>query len=226
MRSLPGGAWHWVGRISMYSGTTEVPARVVVLGNFLEWALLILAGAAITLAFTTHLLLRVLLVSVCLGAGLWLAVAWQPAARRPLVKLAEGALWLVLDGIAWISGAWILYLFVHAVGSQAPFGFWEALRIWTFAGSLSMLIIFLPSSLGIREVSLVWLLQPYQEVSLAILVALLIRVIFMFADIFWGFAGWGVSQLFLSRSRRDATFLPTVENPAEASSNKGVERSM
>jgi hypothetical protein len=120
-------------------------------------------------------------------------------------------------GTAWLSGAWILNLFVNAVGTQTPFGFLQALRIWTFAGSLSMLIIFLPSSLGIREVSLAWLLQPYQAVSLAILVALLIRVTFMFADVFWGSVGWAVSYVILSRSSHDKVPVSSMDNPAEAS---------
>jgi hypothetical protein len=199
MRSLPGGAWHWIGRISMYSGSTEVPTRVVVLGNFLEWILLILMGAAIFLAFTGSLYLRLLAILLVISAALGLSIAWQPPDRSWGKRLAEAVLWVILDGVVWIAGAVIFYLFTLAVAGREPLSFPESLRIWTFSGSLLMLIIFLPSSLGVREITLVWLLQPYISTSLALLIALLIRVVFMLADILWGLFGWSFSQIILRR---------------------------
>lgn len=202
MRSLPGGAWHWIGRISMYAGGTEVPQRVIVLGNFLEWALVILAGAATFIAFLSFPLapaLPVLGSLALLGAALALGMAWQPKTRPRLLRLAEAALWISLDLVVWLAGAAILYVFVQALAGAGRMGPLEAVYVWTFSGSLSMLIVFLPSSLGVRELSLVALLQPYMDPSVALLVALLIRVVFNAADVFWGLAGWLLSQLVLRR---------------------------
>ncbi len=200
MRSLPGGAWHWVGRISMYSGSTEVPTRIVVLGNFLEWILLILMGASIFLAYTGNPILRVLAIILVISAAVGLSFAWQPPQRSWSKRLAEAGLWAFLDIVVWFAGAGIFYLFTVAVAGREPVSFPEALRIWTFSGSLLMLIIFLPSSLGVREITLVWLLQPYLATSLALLIALLIRVVFMLADIIWGLFGWMFSQIILRRT--------------------------
>lgn len=213
MRSLPGGAWHWVGRISMYSGATEVPTRVVVLGNFLEWALLILVGAAIFVAFLPYPVLSVLGCLLLAGAAIALAVSWQPPERGWLRRLAEAFLWVILDGFVWLAGAAILYSFTGALAGFGRLQPLQALYVWTFSGSLSMLIIFLPSSLGVREISLVALLQPTINPSIALLIALLIRIVFIFADIFWGLTGWLISQMILWRHGKRGA-LPEVENPA------------
>jgi hypothetical protein len=205
MRSLPGGAWHWFGRITMYSGSTEVPTRVVVMGNFLEWALQILVGAAIFLALINIPVAAILGPLALTGAALALGAAWQPAARSWPQRLAESGLWVCLYVVVWLAGAAILYLLIWAASLSGGVGIQDAIYIWTFSGSLSMLIIFLPSSLGIREISLVALLQPFIEPSTALVVALLIRVLFMFADFFWGIIGWMVSQAVLKRRTQRAT---------------------
>jgi uncharacterized membrane protein YbhN (UPF0104 family) len=62
-----------------------------------------------------------------------------------------------------------------------------------------MLIVFLPSSLGVREASLILLLQPALPVSMALLIALLIRIVFIFADLVWGMIGVILSQAVLRR---------------------------
>lgn len=197
MRSLPGGAWHWIGRISMYSSATEVPTKVVVLGNFLEWILLILVGLAIWVGSIPFPVLPILGTLLLAGAAVWLAASWQPAERGWPRRLAEAGGWVILDGLVWGLGAVILYLFVRATGSGSSFQWVDSLRAWSLSGSLSMLIIVLPSSLGIREISLIALLQPVLSTSLALLVALMIRIVFTIADVFWGILGWLLSQVIL-----------------------------
>jgi hypothetical protein len=199
MRSLPGGAWHWVGRISMYSGETEVPTRVVVVGNFLEWALFTLSGGMmffITLPLHT---LGFPLAAITLGGALALAISWQPSTLRGMIRLAEGILWMALYSLIWFLAAAILYITVQAVAGPGHLNGWEALRTASLTGSLTMLIIMLPSSLGIREVSLVWLLQAQLTPSIALLIALMLRIIYTLADVVWGLAGWLLSYLVLRK---------------------------
>jgi hypothetical protein len=196
MRSLPGGAWHWIGRISMYSGGTEVPTRVVVLGNFLEWALLTLSGAEIFF-FSLSLPggLGIILAILTLCVALALAVAWQPATQKRSVRLVEGSLWMVLYSMSWFLGATILYLITQAIAGAGQLNSWESFKAWTLTGSLGMLITMLPSSLGVREISLVWQLQDRLTPSVALLVALMLRIIYTLADAIWGMIGWLISSL-------------------------------
>lgn len=201
MRSLPGGAWHWVGRISMYSGGTEVPTRVVVLGNFLEWALLTLSGAGIFFVTLPLPGLGFILAALTFCATLALAISWQPTTRKWIIRLAEGSLWMALYSVAWFLGAAILYLIVQAVAGPGQLNGWEALKAWSLTGSLGMLVTMLPSSLGVREISLVWLLQAKLTPSIALLIALMLRIIYTLADAIWGMIGWSISYLILRKRR-------------------------
>jgi len=199
MRSLPGGAWHWVGRISMYSSETQALPRVIILGNFLEWALLTLSGAGIFFFFLPSTGLKVALAVPTLAAALLLATKWQPTSQRWSLRLLKGGLLLILYGLAWLLGAFILFLMVSAVTGIQAIGGWEAVKIWTLTGSLGMLITMLPSSLGIREISLVWMLQPGLSASVALLIALMLRIIYTLADAIWGMVGWLISALILQK---------------------------
>lgn len=190
MRSIPGGAWHWVGRISMYSGMTDLPTKKVIFGNFLEWSLLILGGIGMYFALDHSPLLRLTITPIIFGSAMALASAWQPKQRGLFHRLWESGVWLALYSIVWILGGSILFLFVQSVSGNESFTWLESLRVWSLSGSMSMLIIFLPSSLGIREISLIWLLQPATTISAALLIALIIRIVFTIADAIWGLLGW------------------------------------
>lgn len=199
MRSLPGGAWHWIGRISMYSGETEVPTRVVVLGNFLEWALLTLSGAGIFFVTLPLPSLAFVLAVLILSVTLALAISWQPVTRKWVVRLAEGGLWVVLYSIVWFLAAAIMYLIVKAVAEPFQMNGWEALKASSLTGSLGMLVTMLPSSLGVREISLMWLEQATLTPAIALLIALMLRIIYTMADVIWGMVGWLISYLILRR---------------------------
>ncbi len=201
LRSLPGGAWHWIGRISMYSGETQVPTRVVVVGNFLEWALLTLSGAGIFFVILPVSMLGFPLAALCFGIALALAIGWQPNTRKWFIRLAEGCLWMILYILAWFMGAVILYLVLQAVAGPGTLNGLEILKASTLTGSLGMLVTMLPSSLGVREISLVWILQAKLTPSIALLIALMLRIIYTLADVVWGLVGGSISYLILRRRR-------------------------
>jgi uncharacterized membrane protein YbhN (UPF0104 family) len=50
-------------------------------------------------------------------------------------------------------------------------------------------MVFLPAGMGIREITLTWLLASYLPVSAILLVAILIRVTYALADMVWGSIG-------------------------------------
>jgi hypothetical protein len=199
MRSLPGGAWHWVGRISMYSGSTDVPTRVVVLGNFLEWALLTLSGAGIYCLTLPIPALGIALAVLVFGAAFALGINWQPDARKMVVRITETCMWLVFYCFVWLLVTVILFIILRAIAGSGQFYAWEILRASTMTGSLGLLISMLPSSLGVREISLVWLLQAKLTPSVALLVALMLRIIYALADVIWGMMGWSISRLILRK---------------------------
>ena len=212
MRRLPGGIWHWVDRTVMYSGTTNLPTQVIMLANFLEWALLILVAVGIVsyaLEMAPYLRLAILLITTVLSVGF--AYNWQPSKRSIFARLTESVSWVSVYLASWIIGGLIVLLFVRP--TQASEGInpnyitlAESTWLWAISGGISLLMIIIPAGLGIREITLTWLLQPYLSIQGALLVAILIRFTFILADIFWGTLGLTISLRFLkARQPSDTT---------------------
>jgi hypothetical protein len=214
LRRLPGGIWHWLGRTALYVGTTKVPGRVVIGANFLEWILLFLIASSIGLFGWSDLsiLVRIAGGSAAAAAALWLAYQWQPD-RLFAPRIIESLAWLCLYTAAWILGGLIVYVFVIAAGGLEIHLF-QAVWIWALAGGVSMFMVIIPAGMGIRELTLVWLLAPYLPASSALIVALLIRFSFLLADVLWGSLGWALGYRFT----RDRNLPP--ENPSISSSGQ------
>jgi hypothetical protein len=199
MRRLPGGVWHWVDRTAMYTGTTSVPAKVVMLANFLEWTmLLLLAGAFASLGWLNWApWLRLSLAMTLIAAALYLGVAWQPTGRRGLWRMIESLFWVILYTLAWMAGGLILYLFVHTAqagmdlnsAGYQPLSYLRSVWAWAIAGGSSQLMVFIPAGLGIREITLTWLLSPNLPLPSILLVAIVIRLTYALADVVWGALG-------------------------------------
>lgn len=201
LRRLPGGIWHWVGRAALYSSTTNIPPRVAILANVWDMGMLLLvAGSIISIGQTNWPLpLRWTLALLSGSAALLLAFKWQKSDQRRQVRVFESLLWIVLYFTAWVMGGVILFLFVHSSQNNS-LDFWHAVYAWTLAGGIGTLIIIIPAGLGIREITLTWLLQPYLPTAVAILISIMLRILFIVADIIWGVIGWQFSRFFLSRS--------------------------
>ena len=198
MRRLPGGIWHWVDRTAMYTGATEVSGRVVMLANFLEWVLLLILAGAIGIAGwqTGHVLLRGALAAGLIILALFLAFSWQPKKRHWILRLLESIFWVCLYTMAWMAGGLILYLFASVTQLQLPPGesyahltYLRSFWAWAIAGGSSLLMVFIPAGLGVREITLTWLLSPYLPFSAILLVAIIIRLTYAIADMVWGSLG-------------------------------------
>lgn len=198
MRRLPGGIWHWVDRTAMYTGATEMSGRVVMLANFLEWTLLLLLAGAIGIAGwqTGPAWLRGLLAGAIVLLAVFLAYSWQPKGRWFISRAAESVLWVGLYTLAWMAGGLILYLFAHATqldlpasDSYAQITYLRCFWAWAIAGGSSLLMVFIPAGLGVREITLTWLLAPYLPFSAILLVAIIIRLTYAVADMGWGTLG-------------------------------------
>jgi hypothetical protein len=208
VRRLPGGIWHWFGRATLYTATTSVRTEVVLFGNLMEWGMLILIAGSISAIEwdTMPISARVLLPVLMIGGTIALAVKWQPHTRAWWHRLAEATLWVLLYGVAWLIGGIILYLVVRAAGAN-QLEWATAVGVWALAGGVSMIITIVPV-IGVQEVSLVFLLQPYLPASAALLVALLLRLLFTLSDVLWGLTGWAIASLALRKRTVSSDALP------------------
>jgi hypothetical protein len=213
LRRLPGGFWHWLDRTAMYTGVTNLTGRVVMLANFLEWSMLLLMAGAIGVAGWPDgpVWLRSLASAALVLAALFLAFNWQPKERRLIFRMAESVWWVGMYTLAWMAGGMILYLFSHTTQMSLPpdsgytqLSYLRCVWAWAIAGGSSLLMVFIPAGLGVREIALTWLLAPYLPFSAILLVAIIIRLTYAAADMVWGSLG----MLFSLRLLRPATVDP------------------
>ena len=195
LRRLPGGFWHWLDRTAMYSETEKVSGHVVLSANFIEWAMLLLVagGIASIKLWEISPLLGWLAPIILISFALALGIQWQPDSKSPLFRVLESGLWVTIYSFAWILGGIIIFLYTSTAGGQ-NITLERAVWIWAVAGGSSLLLFIFPTGLGIREITMTWLLQPYLSPANALLVAILVRFTFTFSDILWGLVGLGLSH--------------------------------
>lgn len=208
LRRLPGGVWHWVGRTAMYTEATAIPGRVIMVGNFIEWAMLILVAIAIVIAgldfLSVYLRLPLSLAALSL-AGI-LGYSWQPASKHYFWRSAEAFLWVAIYAGAWLLGGLIFYTFFLASGGEG-LTWVRAWWVWAVSGGSGMVLFIVPGGSGIREVLLTWVLNPYLPPAAVILMAVLIRILYILGDVIWGSLGL-LLGLVISRNKKLAPVNP------------------
>jgi uncharacterized membrane protein YbhN (UPF0104 family) len=194
-RHLPGTIWYVLGRGVIYRDEGD-SARLVTAASAVELILSVMAGAIVSLtllfsvgarAAPAQLPVALIAVGVALAVG---AVMLHPATlgwalRRaglheaPRLPLRSLASWLALDALVWVAGGLILYLNARALlglaGADLSFAY--ILFAWSLVGTLSVFIFFLPSNFGLSEIGLSLLLSAVMPSSVAVLVAILTRVL-------------------------------------------------
>ena len=101
-----------------------------------------------------------------------------PLSHRPLPSRARQALTranrLMADG-QWTEAARVFERLA------------EAARIWALTGGIgSLLSVVVPAGLGVRELTLTVLLSPPMSVAEAIVVAILLRILYVGGSLVWG----------------------------------------
>ena len=225
MRHLPGMIWYLAGRTTMYH-TRGVGASLTLMASGLEWVLLLAAAVLVygvlSLTGSGMLLISIVLLSALIvGTALGLRQALLASARLPvpgfvrrqLTALATvpvpGAvdltLWLSLYVLTYFVAGWILFLLVRGVAPEVSIGLGAAIRIWALTGGIgSLLSAIAPAGLGVRELTLTVLLSPTMSTAGAIVVAILLRMLYVGGSLVWGGMLWAIARLIgRHRQRRD-----------------------
>jgi hypothetical protein len=194
-RHLPGTVWYVLGRGVLYRDEGE-PARLVTMASAVELMLTIMAGAVTSLALLFTVGSRLVdgalpaaLVAVTV-AGLAGAALLHPATLRwvtrrlklpetPRLSVRAMAGWLTIYAVNCLIGGLIVYLNARALlgaeGEALPLGY--ILFAWCLVITLAVVVFFLPSNFGFTEIGLSLLLSAVMPSSVAVLVAILTRVL-------------------------------------------------
>jgi len=207
LRRIPGAVWYLVGRTTLYRAY-GVDVQVPLVASAVEWLLLMLGSAVVVVAFSLVTSTDVVLglsVLACL-TGLGAAVVHRLFTTSVNARLLKGLLarlprvtsvslprrreiwlWLCLYVGAYIAGGVILMLMVQGVASDFDASLLIMIRIWALVGGIGTLLsTIIPAGMGIRELSLTVALAPYMTTSTAIFVSIVLRILFMLADVLWG----------------------------------------
>ncbi len=207
-RRLPGTYWYVAGRLLLYDAEGVAKATTAA-GTVLELASTILSGLLVYLlslpfCLSTYLaglptiwrggylgLLIVLLGVVFLRPSLISAMLSRLSRLlgKQGVSVTFGTrdtlTWLALHSLAWVVGGVVLYLLITAL-QPFPWTALPAVMNMTVAAGLVGLVAFVsPSGLGIKELTLAYLLSFYVPLPVAAVLALLFRLWVIVGDFFW-----------------------------------------
>jgi len=215
MRRLPGAVWYLASRTMMYYGR-GIDARITLAASGLEWLLLVVtAGCIYSVIRLSNLLNSWWLglggLLLLIGGAVWgLKSLYLQKYRRPrnlisylldspvetLPRLREVALWIGLYSVAYVVGGAILWSLVHGVVVESNLVIIDAIRIWALAGGVGFLSsVIVPAGMGIRELTLTALLAPEVSTAEALLIALLLRILFISGDLTWGGLMWAIARV-------------------------------
>lgn len=200
-RRLPGLFWDVVGRVIMYQ-REGLPRVLVTVVSGLEFVLLLLSGIVVTL------LTWPLLASSRFGNPWWLLlglisglVAIHPTiiklALRKLSKEATVAsdvryrdvvMWLTIYAVIWGIGGIILFSMIATIYPVSVTLLPGIIGVWSLSGVVSMVATFSPSGLGIRELTLSMLLSLFIPAGVAVVVAILARLLLTLYEVLWALA--------------------------------------
>jgi len=207
-KRLPGTYWYVAGRMLLYDAEGVAKATTAT-GAALELAATILAGLlvyvfSLPFCLSTYLAgLPAIWRSGYLGLliGLLVIVFLRPSVVSAVLNRLARALgkqevsfnfktrdtltWLAIHLLGWVIGGIVMYLLISAL---QPFP-WAALpaiiNMTTAAGLVGLVAFISPSGLGIKELTLAYLLSFYVPLPVAAVLSLLFRLWVIVGDFFW-----------------------------------------
>ena len=194
---LPGYAWQILGKAYLCR-VQGLPMGPVGVGIGLEFITVILTGAWVALVTAPTAWLE------ALGAGRLIAWRWPLAValgallvglpwclslvferveiirrRTESIRIVARPLWWML---LWMLLAWLLlglavYGLIASLSMMHP-GQWLAITSgWAASAILSLVVVFVPMGIGVKESALTFLLSPVVPTALAAVIAVLARVL-------------------------------------------------
>ncbi|MCL4458354.1 MAG: lysylphosphatidylglycerol synthase domain-containing protein [Chloroflexi bacterium] len=231
-KRIPGTLWYVAGRVYLYN-QQGVHRSVTLMGTFIEIALIILSGASLSLLtipfyfetvnnqigfFMVLPLLSVLILASpkivsAMGRFFWRMDRGQ-SASLPEMKIADILGCLLIYIVTWVLGGVVLYCLTKAIYPLEVQQLPQIISVWVVAGTISSVVLFAPSGLGVREISLSLLLSRYLPLSIAIVVALLFRVLLTLGEVGSVLSSLALTH-YIAKRRGDHSLIATEGGPLD-----------
>lgn len=209
-KRLPGTVWYVVYRNQVYQ-KEGLSARLTTLASGFEYALMMVSSILVTFLFAIPLIklnstqFWLVIIAFVLFASLlhprvlgWslrrLGKVNQPFEYRKVI------IWLLFYvGLRLLSG--LLVFYIARIIYPVPWG--DALMViggWSLASVITNLLLFFPSNMGLTEVTFSLVLSSIMPSSIAVVAAVLTRIVTMSFELLWALGSLAIQQ-WVSRMR-------------------------
>ena len=188
-RRLPGSVLHVVGRGAMYYNLGISPA-LTTFASGVEIALILWSGVLVLLVSLVSLVrINQSQVLILLLLFAILSILIHPSTLKfiiqklikskevPKIRYASLLTWLVGYVGLWFLGGLILFCLLNSIYPTSALNFFVILAAWSGGGVSGMLVVILPSGLGLTELTMSLILGQFIPPSVAVVTALLARVL-------------------------------------------------
>jgi hypothetical protein len=186
---IPGAPWHLAGRAVLYN-QHGIAKRLTTLAA--GWEVLLIAAGGLLVGVLilpqTHDRLPVPGWILLLSAAIIL-IALHPEVRQRLLRWVSRQevmtptnpwrtpLLILVYGAIWVAGGSVLFLAIASIYPVHLAVLPYVIGAWAFSGTISMITVLSPSGIGLRDVTLSFLLGFVLPPGPAVVVALYVRVL-------------------------------------------------
>jgi uncharacterized membrane protein YbhN (UPF0104 family) len=194
-KRLPGTVWYLAGRTYLYKQNSESLRRVT-FASSVELLITFLSGMLTSLLFFGYSLTELTrlpwwgwIALTALGLLLLHPHSLHYWSQRfnisdlPTLHFGRLLLWVALYSLAWMVGGLILWMVCNLVIAVPLSALPYLIGCWSLIGTLAFLVFFLPSNLGFSEVGLSLLLATIVPSALAVVIAIVNRIIVLIYEI-------------------------------------------
>lgn len=190
MRRLPGGFWHWHGRVNLYNNSNTQPTKKISKANAVEFLGLIFSGA---IAF---LLMEHLYFGLVIFFFSYLILFYLTREKHKTLSNYSIPIFLILSYVVcWLMGGYILHTLYNFVSPTPNLGLNRAISFWVITGTIGTIFFFMPITGIFRELTLTALLSNFLEFSKIILLSLFIRIVLYVCDVILSLIVLGVTSI-------------------------------
>lgn len=194
-KRLPGTVWYIAGRAQFYKDD-GVPRRITSLISGVEMAVTIISGIVVGVIFGIPIFSRYQIsfwgISIILvGCIIFLQprflgfVMQRLGADISAFGYRDLLLWVGSYLFVWVGGGGVLFFICRIFVDVGFSSLGYIIGSWSLVGLLGFVFFFSPSNLGVAELGFSFLLSTIMTSSIAIFVALGVRILLLVYEIVW-----------------------------------------
>lgn len=195
MRRIPGTLWYIAGRVYLYK-KDGVSSKLTSMASGMEFAVILMSGVMTSLLFSTSIIdsyqinLFALVGVIALGFALINPKTMSFFFRLMKVEVSIFSVrdilgWLFAFVVVWILGGVVVFEITNSIYFIPIQRLGYVIGAWALVGVFSSLFVLLPSNIGVTEIGLSLLLTQIMPSSIAVIVAILTRLLLTSYEMIW-----------------------------------------